>query len=458
MNTVKHISAIILGFCVFLTACGGPSAEVRADIARMIAAGQHREAAEYIESKKSSAYGKSNAVLFHLDKGAALHYGGRYRQSDQELDLAETRMEELYTTSVTKAAGRFLVNDTTEDYRGRPQDHAILNVMRSLNYIFLGKPAESAVEARKIAEFLARFAAAAEAKFSYQDDAFAHYLSGLVFAASAYRDAAKARAEPDAMPVWQDARVSFARARETYGHYTGAYGVPTPTIDLPKLTAGQGELVVIHYNGPPPRLVSRATQIEWNNAMVAVRETGSDTDGTVDRAVAAGLSGNAITFALPAFEQSPFRATRSVVRVAGGEAETELVEDVSAILAKQIEEEANTTRARAIARATIKYLVAKLAEEATRQALKNTQYGGVASLFVGIGGRALASATEQADARSWASLPAQIRVARLRLPAGKYDVTVDLLSQEGAPIGRRVIRNATIGDRRMTFCSLHSAL
>ena len=38
-----------------VAACGGPSAEVRADITRMIVAGQHREAADYIESQTGMA-------------------------------------------------------------------------------------------------------------------------------------------------------------------------------------------------------------------------------------------------------------------------------------------------------------------------------------------------------------------------------------------------------------------
>ncbi len=452
------IRALCFSLCLAgaLSACGGPSTAVRADISRMLSAGQHREAAKYIEAHKSSSYGKSNAVLFHLDKGAALHYGGRYRQSDHELDLAESRIEELYTTSVSKAAGRFLINDNTEDYRGRPQDRAMLNVMRALNYLFLGKPEESVVEARKVSEFLVRFAAAAEAKFSYKDDAFAHYLSGLVFAAKAYRDAARAGIEPNL----EDARISFANARAAYANYAGAYATPTPQIDLPPLRRGEGELVFIHYNGPPPRIVSRDVQVAWDHAMVAVRETNSDSDGTVGRAVSAGLTPNSITYAIPMFQQDGFRVVRSVVRVeaVGAQVETELVEDVSSILAKQIQEEAGATQARAIARATIKYLTAKVAEETTRSAMKGSQYGALAAFGVGLFARAVAAASESADDRSWASLPAQVRLARTRLPPGKYDVTIDLVRADGVPVGTRVIHNATIADRRMTFCSLHTAL
>jgi len=65
-------------------------------------------------------------------------------------------------------------------------------------------------------------------------------------------------------------------------------------------------------------------------------------------------------------------------------------------------------------------------------------------------------ATERADTRSWLTLPANVQLARLSLPPGSYDVTVELLGKDQNLIATRVYPQVTIRQARKTYLSQHS--
>jgi hypothetical protein len=70
-------------------------------------------------------------------------------------------------------------------------------------------------------------------------------------------------------------------------------------------------------------------------------------------------------------------------------------------------------------------LLVRAAARATAAAEVGRKHRELADLVTGVG-RAL----ERADTRSWHLLPGRIAVARLRLPAGRHDIAIDV---GGAP-------------------------
>lgn len=91
---------------------------------------------------------------------------------------------------------------------------------------------------------------------------------------------------------------------------------------------------------------------------------------------------------------------------------------------------------RAAARAAIKYGLAEAAEQglrsATRRNHRNRDQGPNdlewVAFVAGALLKAAAVATEEADKRSWQTLPDEIQVARLWVPAGDYELRVQPLS------------------------------
>ncbi|GEJ56883.1 hypothetical protein [Anaeromyxobacter diazotrophicus] len=421
-----------------VVACAGPSRAHKLELNAKIAAKDWAGAEAQLEAGKDSQYGDNNSVLFWLDKAAVLHDAGRFQESDALLDLAEQKLDALYTQSISRAAGTFFVNDNTDEYRGEPHERALLHVLRALNYAYQDQNEGAVVEARKVSEFLTELGDKLGAKDVYRGDAFAEYLAALLF-----EDGGRA----------DDARISIASAREHYGWYTERYGTPEPILDPGVGTPGDGELVLLHYNGVAPRRVSQTIQVAWNDAMAVVNASAQDEDNAeAKNALVAGVSADAVTVAFPAQIQDPFRVRASEIEVDGVKARTVLMEDIAAISTKALEDRNAAIRARAVARATLKFIAAKVAEETTKQ-----QLGQGWGMLAGMVARAASAATEVADTRCWGTLPAEIRMARLRLPAGHHLVNVSYLDENGAVVGVETLEVDTKPGKR-TWAHVRSAI
>jgi hypothetical protein len=390
---------------------------MRREVNAQLAAGDYSGAEGRIQQEKLSSYGAKNHVLYYLDLGAVQHDGRQFKESDQSLGLAEQRMDELYTKSVSKEAGRFMLNDNTVEYAGERFERALVNVYRSLDYVLAGDRENALVEIRKLSRLLQEYVDKyGGARTAYKDDAFGQYLSALLYGDGGQDD---------------DARIALQAAARAYKNYAAAYGTPTPALTAPPPAAGEGELVFLHLNGTGPRKESRSLQVAWNEAVAAVGSTKNDEaqSGQARNAIRAGVLGHAITVSYPVFVQDPYQITQSEVEVDGRSAATALVEDVTAIAQKDLAERQALIKTRAVARAAIKYILAKAANDEVKRKYGANSFQALASE---ISMAALSAVTEVADTRSWATLPAQFRLARLNVPAGVHQINVHYKNASGA--------------------------
>ncbi len=420
-------------------ACAGPSAQHKVSLNARIASRDWKGAVGQLETSKASEYAARDEVLYWLDVAAVLHDAGNWRESDNALDQAEQRLEALYTQSISKGAATFFINDTTDDYRGEPHERSLLHILRALNYAYAGDRDEAVVESRKVSSFLTELSSTVGSRYTYRDDAFAQYLSALLFEDAGHPD---------------DARISYQAAHAAYQAYASAYGTREPAWKFPPMRQGEGEIVFLHYVGVAPRRASQTIQVAWNDAVAAIRADGSDDDDSkkAQNAIVAGLSANAITVAFPQQVQEPFLIQGSEIEVAGALAPTVLVEDISAIAAKALDDRMGIIRSRAIARATIKYVLAKIVEDET------SKHAGQAwGLLAGVAARAASAATEVADTRCWNTLPAQIRMARVRVPAGTQVVGVRYTNAAGAFTNAEKVTVQVAAGRR-TYVHVRTAM
>ena len=427
-----------------LAACGGPSGSMRKQVNAKLAARDFPGAEAMTVAAKEGSYGRKNQVLYYLDLGAIQHDAGKHKESDLSLDKAERRMEELYTKSVTRAAGTLMLNDNTTEYAGERFERALVNVYRALNYVFLNDIEDALVEVRKLSRLLQEYADVYGAKSTaYKDDAFAQFIASLLY-------------EDDGKP--DDARIAREKSRRAYELYVKAYGMPAPRLEPVGSRPGAGELVFLHYNGVAPRKVSKTFFIAWREALTALDATKDDEaeSGQARRAVAAGLTaGKSVAVAFPDYVQDPYAIAGSAVEAAGVSAPTELAEDVSAIARKDLEERLGVIRARAIARATTKFIIAKAASDAMAKKYGKNSWQ---TMLTQAGSAVASVATEIADTRAWATLPAQFRVARLYLPPGTHDVTVTYTGPTGAHLSNQTFKGVTIRKGRRTYLRDRTAL
>ncbi len=417
--------------------CAGPSTSFRRGLNARLAAFDYEGARADIEKARTSEYGEKNAVLYYLDRGMVLHDAGRYLESDRDFEKAEDRMEELFTKSVSRAAGTFLLNDNTTKYAGEVFERALMNAFRALDYVFLGRPDDALVEVRKVTSYLDRFREYMQGRSGYRDSAFAQYLGAMLFEEDGAED---------------DARISYSAASGVFKTRAEENGIPEPdfqALPYPQLERrGLGEIVFLHYNGPAPIKVSRTFQVAWNEAMLAVSRTQED-DASSERfqnALKAGIIGNAITVSYPDYDQPAYSISGSRISAGGAEAPSMLMEDVTSVARRVLEEKNAAIRLRAIARATIKFVLARAAAAKVEE-----QAGPGLGLLARIVTGAAGAATETADTRGWTTLPAQIRMARLAVKPGVQDVTVTFTARDGSVTGTAVFRDVNVLKGRRTY-------
>ena len=442
-------SSLLLSLIVLAGCAPGMSTADKHAVNALMAAQRFDEAKAKLDSLKDTQYGAKNAVLFYLDRAAVLHHAGKYMESDADLDRAEQRMDELYTKSVTQAGGMLLLNDTTMDYAGEPFERALAHVLRALNYVFLNQPDEALVESRKVELFLDGLQRRVGGKGVYSDDAFARYLDALLYADEGKLD---------------DARISLEAARSAYADYSEAYGMPEPRFSLPARDKKSGELVFIHYNGVAPRKVTKTFQVAWGQAM-ALAQSSEDAEAQgaqFKNALAAGITGNSITVAYPGYVNEPYSIVSSEVLVdSKAVAATLLMEDVAAIASKTLEDRMGVIKTRAVARAFVKYVIAQAAYKVAAKGCDQMP-GGFMAVQICKGAAkatfaAAAAATEIADTRSWSTVPAQIRMARAKLPAGTHDVTVLFKDAAGMVVAQADFPAVKIDPRKRTYLSYRTA-
>lgn len=401
------------------TACVPPSVAYRQYVGNLVADRSYDAAVRVIDEGKDDKYGEKDRVLYWLDKGAVLHSARSYKESDQVLDQAELRIEELYTKSLSQAAGTVLVNDATEDYAGEPHERALLYVMRALNYAYQQKVDDAVVEARKVTAFLDGYGERVQMK-TYREDGFAHLLSAMLFEDAGRLD---------------DARISRDAAERAYARYARDYQVATPKFGLGARAAGDGELVLLHYNGLAPLRGSKQTSVPVGRKQTVreMQKSGSDDDQAQ------------LPIALPTILEHPYGIRGSSIEAGGRTGETVLVEPIGDISVKALEDELPAIKARAVARATAKGGAYGAAEAA-----------GASKVLTGAGLSAL-GASESADTRAWATLPAEIRMARLALPAGVHDVKVSYRDANGNVTREETLPGVQISAGFRTYVHVRTA-
>ncbi len=414
---------------------------------RHLSAGDPQAAAEVIR-KAEDDYGSKSQVLYDMDLGMTLHLAGDYKASNQHLEQAETRIEDLYTRRITTEVMAFLVNDTTLPFEGAPFEQVWVNVVKALNYALLEEWDEALVEVRRIDHRLNVLADRREAD-EYREDPFARYLSGILYESAgelndafiAYRKAYDAyqTAQPWLRtPVPQFLQVDLLRVTEALGlrqeHdlYRREFSETTwqPRAEIKDLA----QVIVISYNGRAPRTEDQFLDLPIDvDALKLVLLTkgataGANTDERrVVESVLYGLSGRVVRVALPKLVPQKTQVNHSLVSLSGPagpiQTRTQLTANLTATAEKALDDRFASLALKAVARAASKFALAEGAAHGARRASRDNE-ATLAAFLVGFLFKSLAVATEEADKRGWRTLPDEIHIARLWLPPGEYTLHV----------------------------------
>lgn len=416
--------------------------------------------------------GKTNKLLYRLEKGLIFHYQGQYEFSNREFEKAERLIDELYTRSASREVAALLTNDAIRPYTGEEFERVLIHYYRAMNYQYLGDPEAALVECRKANLKLEDYAEVAEYELGYRNDAFMQYMTGMLY---------------EAEGEWNDAYVSYKDAEKGYRAYRRAFGLSAPRSlgrDLARTARKLGyeqeaAQHILQYKLAPKELerdigvevvvfvesgfIARKHQREINLPIMEGDDTGAVwllSDRMVYRhhhphVYRGGRVKYWLKVALPEYREVASRVQR--VRVSGGGQSVEgtVLENLNSIALKNFAEKEDSILLRTAARALAKYLAAKGVEKAFEEdggdddgeKLVKEGVGMLLGALVNLFG----AATEAADTRGWLSLPGRIHMARLSLPPGTVELTIELLDGGGRVIENQVMPAVEIEKGKPVF-------
>ena len=410
---------------------------------------------------------KPGALLYHLERGALLHYAGRFVESNEELSVAEELVEDLYTVSLSERTLTMLLNDEVEAYSGEIYERNYLHYYRLLNYIALEQPAEAAVEARKIVLKLSRSRDGEYAQDPLlHDDPFLELLAATVLsgngewnsaliacrhARSAFREWETQGAKPP--PDWLNRDLLRYAARSGFTIEEIAEGGEFSRADWVAAIAPEfaemGRILILFETGWTPRKESVHIQLP-------IFKDESDWDGQ-DGSVALGgvlahryrhyASHNEwdrrdieidyfLDVAIPALvcEKSGKGVKCVITELRNPDSgktaypsllTTATILDFEPLVRHAFKKDEFSRLVKTFARALLKYIAQQKAKK---------ELGSVAGFLANLA----AVATEKADTRGWLTLPGEIQAAEMMVQPGVHQLRLEALDASGPIIGETI--------------------
>lgn len=364
-------------------------------------AAQNPAAALQILEKQGS--GRNELLLYLLDKAMLQRMQHDFAASNESFEQAKQVIQTYSAASISEESTAFIINDTTRTYTGTPLEQVMLHVYAALNYLELGNDDAARVEALQV-EIRLRQLMQDSPESALNMDPFARYLSGMIF---------------EDLGEYSDAMIAYRKAYEAYLAHEKLYSLTVPDYlkqDMLRMARKVGlnneytrlkaQFGITLQNKHNPDQQGGEVVLLFHNGLAPIKREQSV--ATIDPG-----SGRLIRVSLPYYQNRQQLITTARVEANDLIVQTQQVEAIDDIAEQTLQAYMPAITARAVARAVLKYNM-------SREASKQNDVAGLLVNIVGV-------LTERADTRSWLSLPANIQMARLQLPAGTYALSIELL-------------------------------
>ncbi len=342
-----------------------------------------------------------NRLLYYLEKGTIEDRLGERKEARGLWMKADKLADDLYTTSVSSSAASFLYNDGAQPYAGEDYEKVAIHTMLAHSFLSDGQLDEARVEAARINTKLNEINNSyKDNKNKYKDDAYARYLSGLIWESNG---------------EWDSAIIDYRSALKIYeGDYSSVFQVSPPRdlvralyrLYLLRNRKDEGRQLAEHYRE------LNLTQLNPDDAsLVVLHEVGVINDKKAEGFVVP--IGKQITrFSFPVIRKQGVAVRQTGVRLNDGLFEVgELAQNFNAIAYESLEDRRLRMMVKSAARLILKSQMTQKAEK------ELGPLGYIAGSIYG-------AVTETADTRGWVTLPAAIYVTRVFVKAGSYRLEI----------------------------------
>jgi len=361
------------------------------------------QAAIALINESGDAYGSNEQLLYLLDTAMVYMQCGDIDAAQERFHSAEDLAEDLWTKSITLNAMSMVTNETIQAYAGEDFERVMIHLMSGIGYLQAGQLDEALVEARRLDTLLAIYNDKYDKKNVYKEDAFARYLSGMLYEADGQ---------------WDEAFIDYRRAVKVYLEDYRTYGTGLPDIliaDLVRAASIVGRIEEIENLVPGDRInhLTQSDDRPDQGKVVFITFAGYAPRKVHDMVIVPTFYGP-IGVAFPRMVVTPPTCSNGRLTLYGEnhffEADLALVEDINSIAVKGLDDRKGRIMAKAIARAVAKQVAI---HSIVRSRDNQMVIGTILNLFN-------IFLVERADTRSWRTLPGRIYMTRIYVPTGKY--------------------------------------
>ena len=405
---MKLLTSSLLLCAIALSGCATSSALQQARVE--FQSGAPIQALSTLENAEVS---ERDALLLLLDKGAVAFSAGEYERAKLALLEAHDLIQSWDQIRIGEQSATLVTSEWAKRYQGEYSEQLWVHSYLMMTFLMLNNPESAAVEARRAVQRID------EHEDSLAIDWFTRALIGLSFEAAGAHDSAQVEYRRLTNNPQYDGRWNHVIQRHTKkigrDPIVKSLSVADRHSSTPtQLGNDEGELIIFLQTGHIDK--KRADQLAID----------------IDLHIAFPFYGN--------YQVSPprYQVSANNQVVPSDEIDTHLVGVSSQALAAR----GKTIAAKQIARVIAKKALVDLASD------EDDILGGVMQVLL--------FATEQADTRSWETLPAWLGLLRVPLAEGTHDVSVSI--NEGGKTHRRELGNITIQANGLHFASLRTDL
>jgi hypothetical protein len=355
----------------------------------LVTSGQWTAALEQLEplAQKDG----DDQLVYLLDYATVLQMSGRYKESNQYFLKADKLSDIKDYTSLSRETGAIVLNEEMVQYKGDDFEVVLINAMTAINYLMLNDLESAMVEVKRLNEKLNRFRLEAKRKFT--DNAFALYLSGIIYEASRQWDdayiaySAAYKLAPFFPPLQDDLLRASKKARRMDDFSKWKKEFPLAQENLVFNDPKYGELIVIFEQGWVPRKNFHPDNYRYPKMYPVWSRT------------------LGINIKITADEHSLFEIDQNLFKS----------RDLLFSVEKMAIESLNDQFSSLVMRRLSGFVAKEVVSDQIRQ--KNEALGLIANIFL--------HASDRADLRQWSTLPRGFQVFRIPLKEGNYKISIN---------------------------------
>ncbi len=411
-SKLKFYQNLIIISLVFLSGCAGYMRNTKA-ARTLFNRREFKDAA--IEYTKQIGKIGNEELLALLDTAISYHYAGDYKNSIKYFLKADKLSEKLDMISVSRQIASLAATDYVLKYKGEDFEKILINTYLAMDYLMLGDLEGAMVEVRRINQKLKRYSKLC--KCDYKLNPFSIYLSGLIFEMNGQSE---------------DAYIDYEKVARIMQQF------PLIKNDLRRIAGRAGRK---QENNDP------ANDLKWRNLFGRAKPQAADKSyGELIVFFESGRSPQkhqeTRVIAIPVYHRRKSLTAFAEVYVDGRYYDrTYVLNDIEKTAIRELKEKNMRMLAKQSVVTAGKIALAHQIGKET----KNPIAGHLALMFF--------HATNKADTRSWLSLPKNIQLSRISLPAGNHNVTLKLYSRYNNLVNTIKFGNIEIRQKGKHFIS-----